>query len=218
MPFPSLVYPVRAHRSVSCAARAPQPSTRGSIAPPPFSKRPGVRTQGDHPSHAFISPSITQSPRNCSPELVAPPRDFSHHGLRSLAPSCRFCAHGRFCRVALNVSDPFPKPLEPRCGRPLVSSEPSPRDQAVPPRSCPAPGRWITGVRPRSNGLGLISADLISALQSKSDRLLSSPHPCPCRWARLVSPPWFADTPSPPVSRVLALAPARASAGCNPFR
>jgi hypothetical protein len=34
------------------------PLTRGSIAPPPFSKRPEVRTRGEHPSHAFISPSI----------------------------------------------------------------------------------------------------------------------------------------------------------------
>jgi hypothetical protein len=28
----------------------------------PFSKRPGVRTQGEHPSHAFITPSIAPEP------------------------------------------------------------------------------------------------------------------------------------------------------------
>jgi hypothetical protein len=58
-----------------------------------------------------------QSPRNFSPELAAPPRNLYHCGLRSLAPPCRFCAHGRVRRDALNVSSPFPKPPEPRCGR-----------------------------------------------------------------------------------------------------
>jgi hypothetical protein len=120
-----------------------------------------------------------QSPRNCSSELVVPPRDFFHRGLRSLAPSCRFCAHGRVCRVALNVPDPFPKPLKPCHGRPLVSGEPLPRDQAVPPRSCPPPSHWISGVHLRSNGLGLISADLILALRSRSDRSSLSPSPAP---------------------------------------
>jgi hypothetical protein len=57
-------------------------------------------------------------PRNCSPKLVVPPRNLFLRGLRSLVPSCRFYAHGRVHRVALNVSDPFPKPLEPRCGQP----------------------------------------------------------------------------------------------------
>jgi hypothetical protein len=120
-----------------------------------------------------------QSPRNCSPELVVLPRDFSHRGLCSLAPPCRFCTHGRVRRVALNVPDPFPKPLEPRRGCPLVSGEPSPWDRAAPPRSCPASGHWILGVRPRSNDLGLIIADLISALRSRSDRSSHSPSPAP---------------------------------------
>jgi hypothetical protein len=62
VPFPSLLRPVHAHWIVSCAARAPLPSTRGSIAPPSFSKRPRVRTRGEHPSHAFILPSITSAP------------------------------------------------------------------------------------------------------------------------------------------------------------
>jgi hypothetical protein len=84
------------------------------------------------PSHPRHSPSVSEfavevstlpmplfcqvsrsRPRNCSSELVAPPLDFSHRGLRFLAPPCRFCAHGRVRRVTLNVSDPFPKPLEP---------------------------------------------------------------------------------------------------------
>jgi hypothetical protein len=32
--------------------------------------------------------------------------------------------------------------------------------------------------------------------------LLSPPHPCLCPWARLVSPPWLADTLAPLVSHV----------------
>jgi hypothetical protein len=58
-----------------------------------------------------------QSPRNFSPELAAPPRNLLHCGLCSLALPYRFCAHGGVCRDVLNVSGPFPKPLEPRRGR-----------------------------------------------------------------------------------------------------
>jgi hypothetical protein len=116
-----------------------------------------------------------QSPRNCSPELVAPPRDFSHCGLRSLAPPCRFCAHGRVRRVALNVPDHLPKPLEPRHGCPPCLR----RALAVGLSGATAlksdPGRWIPRVLPRSRSLGLISADLISALRSRSDRSSLSP-------------------------------------------
>jgi hypothetical protein len=121
----------------------------------------------------------SQCLRNCSSELVAPPRDLSHRGPCPLVPLCRFYAHGRVRRVALNVSDPFPKPLEPHHGRPLVSDEPSLRDRAAPPRSCPVPDYWISGVRPRSDGLGLIRVDLISALRSRSDRSSLSPSPAP---------------------------------------
>jgi hypothetical protein len=128
----------------------PEPRRRRPEAPSHPRRSPNVPefalkvTTLPMPLFRQVSP---QSPRNFSPELVAPPRDFSHRGLRSLAPSCRFCAHGRFCHVALNVSDPFPKPLEPRHGRPLVFDEPSPRDRATPPRSGPPPGRWIPSVR-----------------------------------------------------------------------
>jgi hypothetical protein len=46
-----------------------------------------------------------------------PPRNLFHRGMRSLAPPCRFCAHGCVRRDVLNVSGPFPKPQEPRRGR-----------------------------------------------------------------------------------------------------
>jgi hypothetical protein len=95
------------------------------------------RCRPEAPSHLRHSPSVPefalevstltmplfrqispQRPCNCSPVLAAPPRNLFHRGLRSLAPPRRFCTHGRVRRVALNVSDPFPKPLEPRRGRP----------------------------------------------------------------------------------------------------
>jgi hypothetical protein len=93
------------------------PLTQGSTAPPLFSKRPGVRTRGEKASHAFISPSIAQCPRNSSPELiraaVIPPRRVLH----PLVPLCRFCAHGRVHQITLSALEIFPKPLESRCGQ-----------------------------------------------------------------------------------------------------
>jgi hypothetical protein len=93
------------------------------------------RRRPEAPSHPHRSPNVPKfalevsilpmplfrqvsplRPCNCSPELAAPPRNLFQRGLRSLAPPCRFCAHGRVRRVALNVSNPFPKPLEPRRG------------------------------------------------------------------------------------------------------
>jgi hypothetical protein len=62
VPSPSLLCPDHAHRSSSCAVGAPPPSTRGSTAPPLFSKRPRVRTRGEQPSHALNSPSTTPEP------------------------------------------------------------------------------------------------------------------------------------------------------------
>jgi hypothetical protein len=62
---------------------------------------------------------------------------------------------------------------------PVISSETSPRGRAAPPRPCPAIGCWISGVRPRSGGLDLIRADLISCLQSRSGHSPLSPSPTP---------------------------------------
>jgi hypothetical protein len=114
-------------------------------------------------------------PRNCSSELVAP-RDFSHCGLCSLAPPCRFCAHGCVRRVALNVSDPFPKPLEPHRGRPpclrrALAAGPS---GATAFRSCP---RLLDLGRPSESG-GLWT-DLIPAIRSRFDRPFLSPSLAP---------------------------------------
>jgi hypothetical protein len=117
VPSPSLLRPVHAHLSSSCAIGAPPPSTQGSTAPPPFSKRPGVRTRGEHPSHAVISPSIIPAPAQLLAGVsCATAKPFLPQSAFSGAP-CRFCAHGRVRRVALNMSDRFPKPPEPRRGR-----------------------------------------------------------------------------------------------------
>jgi hypothetical protein len=162
----------------------PEPRRRGPEAPSHPRRSPSVPEfalkVSTLPMPLFRQVSRSRShPRHCSSELVAPLRDFSHRGLRSLAPPCRFCAHGRVRRVALNVFEPFPKPLEPRRGCPLVSGEPSPRDRVAPSRSGPAPGCWILGVRPRSGGLDFSRTDLIPALRSRSDRPSLSPSPVP---------------------------------------
>jgi hypothetical protein len=117
VPSPSLLHPVHAHRRSSCVVGAPPPSTRGSTVAPPFSKRPGVRTRGEQPSHALNSPNIAPEPTQFLARVSCAAVELFHRGLRSLAPPCRFCAHGRVRRDTLNVSGPFPKPPEPRRGR-----------------------------------------------------------------------------------------------------
>jgi hypothetical protein len=110
LPFPSLICPVHAHRSVSCAAGAHR---RRPVAPPHPRYSPSVPefalevSNLPMPLFRQVSP---QCPRNSSPELictaVSPPRRV----LRPLVPSCRFCAHGGVCQIALSAFELFPKP------------------------------------------------------------------------------------------------------------
>jgi hypothetical protein len=117
VPSPSLLCPVHAHQSSSCAVGAPPSSTRGSTAPLPFSKRPRVRTRGEHPSHAVISPSIIPAPAQLLARVsCAAAEPFLPRFAFSVAP-CRFCAHGCVRRDVLNVPGSFPKPPEPHHGR-----------------------------------------------------------------------------------------------------
>jgi hypothetical protein len=102
-----------------------------------FAQPKTCRCRPEAPSHPRRSPSVPEfalevrilpmplfrqvsslRPRNCSPELAALPQKLSHCGLHSLVPPCQFYAHGWVHRVALNVSDPFPKPQEPHRGQP----------------------------------------------------------------------------------------------------
>jgi hypothetical protein len=148
-----------------------------------------------------------QSPRNCSPELAAPSQNLFHRGLRSLAPPCRFCAHGCVRCDVLNVSGPFPKPLEPHRGwsarlrrTPVVGPS-----GATAPKSALLPldlGRPPEIGRFRLNPSGSDRSPPIKIQLS----LLSPPHPCLCPWARPVSPPWLAGALAPLVSRARALA------------
>jgi hypothetical protein len=134
---------------LSCCVRS---TLTGAFLAPPEPRR----HRPEAPSHPRGSPNVPefvlevsilpmplfrqvspQRPRSCSPELAAPPQNLFHRGLRSLAPPCRFYAHGRVRRVALNVSDPFPKPLDPRRGQPshlrrTLAVGPSERDGLPP--------------------------------------------------------------------------------------
>jgi hypothetical protein len=70
--------------------------------------------------------------------------------------------------------------------------------QGDPAQSC----HGISGIHLRSGGPDLNRLDLILIVCSGSDRADPSPHPCPCCWARSVSPPRprVADLPGPLVS------------------
>jgi hypothetical protein len=98
-------------------SRSPLPSTWGSIAPPPIPKRPEVRTRGEEPSHAFISPSIAPVLVQLLTGVSCAAAGPFHRGLRPLVPPCRFCAHGRVCQIDLSALELFPKPLEARRGQ-----------------------------------------------------------------------------------------------------
>jgi hypothetical protein len=130
-----------------------------------------------------------QSPHNCSPKLAAPPWNLFHRGLRSLAPPCQFCAHGCVRRDVLNVSGPFPKPPEPRCGRSacLRQTPTAGPSGATAPKSAPLSldlGRPPEIQRFRLNPSGSDHSPPIQIQLS----LLSPPHPLLCPWARPVSP------------------------------
>jgi hypothetical protein len=75
-------------------------------------------------------------------------------------------------------------------------------------------GRWISGIHPRSGGLGLIRTDLISVARCRSDRL-DLPLTCaPAAGPGLLVLPQVTDALSSPISARRALA-ARSSARSN---
>jgi hypothetical protein len=180
-PSPSLSRPVRAHRSNLHAAGAPPSSPRRVLAPPSLLRDSSASPQGEKPARTLIWLSPLCCSRDCSrdwsPEqsraAVSPPRC----GLRSLVPLRQREGHGRVRQTALNAPKLNPKPLEPRRGQPPRLR----RAFAVGPSGATAPmsaaGRFISGVRPRSNGSNLTRADLIPALRSRSDRPSFFPSP-----------------------------------------
>jgi hypothetical protein len=132
-----------------------------------------------------------------------------HRGLRLVLPRRRD-AHGRVRRVTLNVPDPFPMPLEPRCGRP--------------PRLRRALATGLSGATALMSGPRLLDLGRPSEIwrfrfnQSRSDLSPSiqiRPFPtlpltrAPAAGSGLPAPPWFANARSPPVSARRAPAPAR---------
>jgi hypothetical protein len=80
-------------------------------------------------------------------------------------------AHVRVRQTALNAPELNPEPLVPHRGQPsrlrrALTAGPS---GATAPKL--APGRYISVIRPRLDGLDLTRADLIAALRSRSNRL-----------------------------------------------
>jgi hypothetical protein len=166
---PSRLCPVQCHGelrlTVSCSGHplvCPLPLcfVQSALTGAIFAQPKSHRRRPEAPSHPRRSPSVPefalevstlpmplfrqelpQLPRNCSPELAAPPRNLFYCDLHSLVPLCRFCAHGRVRRVALNLFDLFLKSPEPRRGQPsrlrrTLAAGPS---GATTPK--PAPGR-----------------------------------------------------------------------------
>jgi hypothetical protein len=161
-----------------------EPRHRRPKAPPRPRRSPGVSEFALEVSNLPM-PLIHQvphlSPRNCSPELVAPLRNLFHRGLRSLAPPCWFRAHGCVRRDVLNVSGPIPKPPEPRRGRSarLQRTPTEGPSGAIAPKSAPMLldlGRPPEIGRFRLNPSG---SDRSAPIQIQLS-LLSPPHPCLC--------------------------------------
>jgi hypothetical protein len=214
LPFPSLVCPVCAHRSVSCAAgarrRRPEapPQPRRSLSAPVFALEVSNLPM---PLFRQVPP---QCPHNSSSELiraaVSPPRRV----LRPPKLPRQRGTHGRVRHVALNALELFPKPLEPSRGRPPRLQ----RDLTVRPSGATAPASdqqpLDLGRRPRSVGLDLTRADLISALRSRSDCSPLSPSPTPLPLGPAGQPHPGSLTPRPRLS----VTPARASVGSNLIR
>jgi hypothetical protein len=143
---------------------------------------------------------------------VSPPRRVP----RSVVPPRRRGAHGRVRHVALSTPEPFPKPLKPRRGHPLVSGETSSRGRAAPPHPCPITGCWISGVRPRSGGLDLTRPDLIPIARSRSDRSPLTPSPAHLPLGPACQPCPGSLTPRAHLSALAARrAPARLTARSN---
>jgi hypothetical protein len=113
---------------------------------------------------------------DCSPEQVSPVVGPLRRGLRPLVPLCRCHAHDRVRRATPNPLVPFPTSHGPNAPSSLVNlhcgSERRHRWRSWnPDRAC----RWISGVHPRSGGLGLTRIDLISVVRFGSGCLSARP-------------------------------------------
>jgi hypothetical protein len=219
LPFPSLICPVHAHRSVSCAARARRrrpeapPHPRRSLSVPEF----GLEVSNlPMPLFRQVSP---QCPSNSSPELIRAAVSPLCRVLRPLVPPCRFCAHGRVPQIALSALELFPKPLEPCLGQ----SPRLRRDFATGSSgsTTPASGHQPLDLgRPSEIGRFRLNQSRPNLSPPIQIQLFSSLPltRAPVAGPGLSAPPWFADTPSLLISLARAPVSARAPAGSNHVR
>jgi hypothetical protein len=195
LPFPSVVCPVHAHQSTSCAAGARR---RRPEAPPHPHRPPSAPEFALEVSNLLlplIRPLLSFCPHNSLPELIRAAASPPHRVPRSLVLLRRRGAHGRVRQIALSAFELFPKPLEPHHGHPLVSGETSPWSRAASPSSVKPSRRRSPPSNPNR------------AVQITGYRFAPAP---PWRWARPVSlsPPMVADnrprlsvTPARPLLR-----------------
>jgi hypothetical protein len=118
VPFPSLVRPVRAHRSDSCAGGASPSSPRRVLAPPALPRDPALPLKVRNPPTPLIWSLLLYCSRDCSPELSRTAVSLPRRVQCLLLPPRRRDAHGRVRQTTLIVPELNPNPLVPRRGQP----------------------------------------------------------------------------------------------------
>jgi hypothetical protein len=123
-------------------------------------------------------------------------------------------AHGCVHRVALNSPDPFPKPLEPRRGRPpRLRQDPTARPSSA--TALMSGHQLLDHGRPSEIWRFIFNrsrSKLGPPIQIRPFLTLSLTR-VPAAGSGLSALPWVADTPSPPVSALRA--PVRSAARSN---
>jgi hypothetical protein len=141
VPSPSLVCPVRAHRSGSCTAGAPPPSPRRVPVPPSLPRASSASPQGEQPPHAPFSQCTTLVSAIARGSCPAPPL------ARLAVCSTLWCSRAGVVPLAESARSPSaclgqpPILWCPVVAGLLVSGEFPSRDRAAPPHPSLPPCR-----------------------------------------------------------------------------
>jgi hypothetical protein len=118
VPSLSLLCPVRAHRSISCAARFCHHRPVESLRLRRCFTVPALLLEVSNLSVPLIWSSPLYSSRDCSPEQSSAAVSPLRRGLRPLVPLRQREGYGRVRQIARIAPRPVPKPREPRRGCP----------------------------------------------------------------------------------------------------